>query len=69
MVVFEADVANPPPLQSHIPSYVLSLDVKPPPIKQDAAEAEAVRYYRRAADFIAAGRLKDLSPCSVVERG
>jgi xylulose-5-phosphate/fructose-6-phosphate phosphoketolase len=47
---------NPPPLPSELPDYVNDLCVKIDKISLDKSVADAIYKFRRAADYIAAGK-------------
>lgn len=51
------DRPNPQPLSSNIPDDVLSLSVKLENAKLDESTATGLREFRRAANYIAAGKL------------
>ena len=53
----EIDRPNPQPLPSLIDDHVLSLTVKLEKTKLDAATATGLQEFRRAANYIAAGKL------------
>lgn len=60
MPLTEPDVANPPALASHIPQEVLSLVTKIPTPRLDNVTSRALSDFKRAADYIAAGKMKNV---------
>ena len=61
------DRPNPQALASHIPDEVLSLSVKLEKIKLNDADLKGLEEFRRAANYIAAGKFSSSNiekPCS-----
>ena len=56
MPIREADMANPPALASRIPEQALTFAANIPTPKLNKATAAALLEFRRAANYIAAGR-------------
>jgi hypothetical protein len=56
MAIEKIDQANPPPLKSQIPLQALTLARNLHSEPLDRLTAESVTAFRRAADYIAAGR-------------